>query len=64
MVLLISSLLAFDADAAFGRKSAEKQRTDVLEMREEILTRLYMENRPQKTRSAVLSGMRFFQIGA
>ena len=41
--LLVSSLFAFESEAAFGRKSAEKQRTDVLEMREETLTRLYKE---------------------
>ena len=41
--LLVSSLFAVEAEAAFGRKSADEQRTKVLEMREETLARLYKE---------------------
>ncbi len=41
--LLISSLLAFEAEAVFGRKSVAKQQSEILEMREETLTRLYKE---------------------
>ena len=38
---LISLVITFDAEAIFGRKSVEKQRSEVLEMREETLNRLY-----------------------
>ena len=41
--LLISLVLAFDAEAIFGRKSIEKQKSEILEMREETLARLYRE---------------------
>ncbi len=37
--LLIAMMFALVADAAFGRKSVEKQRAEVLEMREETLAR-------------------------
>ena len=41
--MLVSSLFAFESEAAFGKKSVDKQRSDILEMREETLTRLYKE---------------------
>ena len=49
IVLLIASLFAVEAEAAFGRKSADEQRTKVLEMREETLTRLYKEKPSAET---------------
>lgn len=42
-LLLITMLIAFQADARFGRKSVEEQKTEVLQMREETLARLYKE---------------------
>jgi len=43
VVLLTSMIYAFEAEAAFGRKSDDEQRKEVLEMREETLARLYKE---------------------
>ncbi len=43
ILLLILSLFAFEAEAAFGKKSVDKQRSEILEMRKETLTRLYRE---------------------
>ncbi len=41
--LLVLTLSAFEAEAVFGRKSVDKQQREILEMREETLTRLYKE---------------------
>jgi len=43
VVLFTLTICAFDAEAIFGKKSVDEQRTEVLDMRGDTLERLYKE---------------------
>jgi len=43
IVILVTALYSPEADAVFGKKSDDEQRAEILEMREETLSRLYKE---------------------
>jgi len=49
IVFVSATSLGFEAEAAFGKKSDDEQRQEILEMREEALNRLYKEKPSAET---------------